>query len=259
MNIVPITNPSSNADLMKDDHLEFSSWFQGSKATRPDGSPLILFHGTNLEFEQFEPSEHGLFGRGIYLTSSYIDALQYTDDEPLELYAAIVSPFVTKADYDLGERFDVDAPSIPLLQSLFPNEFNRRLDQLLWDDPQLSIDIMNELRERGHDGIRVDWPKDPQFRRPPRTEWAPLIRRHLKSQSDHFLSLLEKRGKQSTTLVREALLAAGAHPFDLLTKPDVHWVAFSGEQIRRVAATPSPHAAAKPKRTIAKKSSIAQP
>lgn len=259
MNIVPMTNPSLNANLMNDGRLEFSSWFQGSKATRPDGSPLILFHGTNSEFEQFEPSDHGLFGKGIYLTTSYIDALQYTDDEPLELHAAISNPFVTKADYDLGERFEVDSPSIPLLQSLFPNEFDRRLDQLLWDDPQLSIDIMNELRERGHDGIRIDWPKDRYFRDSYKTEWVPLIHRHLKDQADYFLSLLPTRGKQSTTLVRDALLAAGVHPFDLLSKPDVHWVAFSGEQIRKVAVTHPPHVATKPKRTIAKKSSIAQP
>lgn len=259
MNIVPITNSFLNADLMKDDHLEFSSWFKGSKATRPDGSPLILFHGTNAEFENFEPSDHGLFGKGIYLTSAYSDALQYTEKVPLELHAAISNPFVTKADYDLGERFEVDSPSIPLLQSLFPDEFDRRLDQLLWDDPQLSIDIMSELRRRGHDGIRVDWPKDPRFRRPPKTEWAPLIRRHLKSQSDHFLSLLEKSGTQSTALVRDALLAAGAHPFDLLSKPDVHWIAFSGDQIRKVQDFSPPDVTKKQKHTVGAKSSIVQP
>lgn len=259
MNLEAITNPFSTANLMNDDRLEFSSWFRGSKATRPDGSPLILFHGTNAEFEQFEPSDHGLFGKGIYLTSAYSDALQYTEKVPLELHAAISNPFVTKADYDLGERFEVDSPSVPLLQGLFPDEFDRRLDQLLWDDPQLSIDIMTELKRRGHDGIRVDWPKDPQFRRSPKTEWAPLIRRHLKNQSDYFLSLLEKGDKQSTTHVRDALLASGSHPFDLLSKPDVHWIAFSGHQIRKASEFSPPHVASKPKHMVAAKSSIGQP
>lgn len=250
-----ITNPGYGTSK----HTDFQKWFKDSKATRPDGSPLILFHGTDTNFEQFEPSDHGLFGKGIYLTTAYSDALQYTEREPLQLHAAIVNPFVTNADYDLGEQFEVDSPCIPLLQILFVDEFDRRLDQLLWDDPQLSIDIMTELKRRGHDGIRVDWSKDPQFRRPPKTEWIPLIHRHLKEQADYFLSLLTKRGKQSTAQVRDALLAAGANPFDLDAKPDVHWIAFSGDQVRRISDCPRHQLAVKPKRKALDSGSIGHP
>ncbi len=37
----------------------FQKWFAGSKVARKDGSPIVVYHGTDKEFDSFDPSKSG--------------------------------------------------------------------------------------------------------------------------------------------------------------------------------------------------------
>jgi len=51
------------------DSPEFRNWFGDSKAVNKSGKPLVLYHGTAEDFDEFRPSKYGTFGSGIYLTT----------------------------------------------------------------------------------------------------------------------------------------------------------------------------------------------
>lgn len=47
----------------------FKKWFGDSKATDNSGKPIVLYHGTSEDFDEFRPSRYGTFGPNIYLTT----------------------------------------------------------------------------------------------------------------------------------------------------------------------------------------------
>lgn len=125
-----------------------------------EGVSVEVFHGTRAVFDEFMPSESGLFGPGIYLTSSQADAEQYAgDDVPvLRVQLKLMRPFYTRADYDAGETHDIDSPAVPLVQELFGDGAGSVL-QALRDDVNggLGAIVQDRLMELGHDGIVIDW------------------------------------------------------------------------------------------------------
>ena len=71
----------------------FKQWFGKSKLVDDQGAPLVLYHGTNKSFDQFDPkksgaaTDQGWFGKGIYLTPRAKKANQYAqprDESPIE-------------------------------------------------------------------------------------------------------------------------------------------------------------------------------
>ena len=58
------------------DTKEFKAWFGESKIVDEDGDPLVLYHGTTGDFEEFDLSKanpESDFGAGIYLTNAVAD------------------------------------------------------------------------------------------------------------------------------------------------------------------------------------------
>ena len=65
----------------------FYKWFGDSKVVDDQGRPLVVYHGTNKEFDTFIPSE-GHYGKGIYLGTTEQRAQLY-GDKIMRVYARI--------------------------------------------------------------------------------------------------------------------------------------------------------------------------
>lgn len=76
----------------------FRAWFDGSRVVTPEGAPMVLYHGTGADIAQFQVSDRGEFGGGIYLTpdtSGASDYATYRGQGPanvLPVYVSIKNP-----------------------------------------------------------------------------------------------------------------------------------------------------------------------
>src|SRR5690606_20809514 len=133
--------------------------FGDSKVVDAEGGPLVVYHGTDSDVQVFNPSERGLFGAGIYMTTDITDAEQYTSERaPVELYASIQRPFCTKADYSVGEKIDFESPAVPMIREVFGDDAEAVLRSAMEGDGNLGSEVQDVLEAMGHDGIVVDWP-----------------------------------------------------------------------------------------------------
>ena len=81
---------------------EFKKWFGKSKMVNNDGSPMVVYHGTNREFSEFSMDKGhshdlGFYGRGIYFTfggSWSKGEASYYGNRVVEAYLKIEKPFV---------------------------------------------------------------------------------------------------------------------------------------------------------------------
>lgn len=94
----------------------FKRWFGASKVVDGDGKPLIVYHGTNSDFNEFAQSKIGEFGPGIYLTSSANEANTYAGgrgrgEEGASIKAVYVqmrNPYRATSPSQVWEAFPVD-------------------------------------------------------------------------------------------------------------------------------------------------------
>lgn len=132
---------------------QFMRWFNGSKIIDSDGNPMVLYHGTDSRFDSFRPSPRGNFGSGIYFGDSK-SAKEY-GTYVVAAYLRMVNPYVTVADYDIGDEYDLDSPAIPMILSLFDDkdEAMQYIDAAKEDDGYFGKEITNILKSEGYDGI----------------------------------------------------------------------------------------------------------
>jgi len=72
---------------------EFKNFFSESKVVDAKGKPMPVYHGTSSDFTVFRPSEDGLLGRGIYLSSEERVAKGFRGaDKLMRLYASMKNP-----------------------------------------------------------------------------------------------------------------------------------------------------------------------
>ena len=103
-NVIPLSqrfrpeSPDIRQSLEAPDTPEFRSWFKDSKIVNADGTPRLMYHGTSEVFEEFNLSEDGLFGPGIYMTSSPESARGLGGDESIvmPLYVSMKNPLVVE-------------------------------------------------------------------------------------------------------------------------------------------------------------------
>ena len=90
----------------------FRRWFGDSKVVDENGAPLVVYHGTNADFDAFNPVAEGI--DGIYFSSDPVVAQQYADWRSSDFggdgrlysaYLAIRNPLVVEGMRD----FDADA------------------------------------------------------------------------------------------------------------------------------------------------------
>lgn len=121
-----------------------AQWFRNSKVVNPDGSPKIVYHGTNASFDVFDVERgSGFFGTGIYVTENKAEAENYGENL-LELYARAENPIDLRGsndDFDKAlEAAGIEAP----YKTLKVSEFAERAKKLRWD-----------IMAKGYDSARV--------------------------------------------------------------------------------------------------------
>lgn len=125
---------------------EFKQWFgdwqndpaKASKVVNPDGTPKVMYHGTNAEFTVFDRAQGkkkvhlNVFGNGNHFTALREGASRYGANV-VEAYLDIKNPYVKK------DGFDTVADQIA-------SEFGIARDSIKGSD------VSSFLRQRGYDG-----------------------------------------------------------------------------------------------------------
>lgn len=88
----------------------FKNWFKNSKVVNEDGSPKVMYHGTNnYGFNIFLQGEYGLFGSGSYFTDNKGVAREYSNNRygynrgVYEVYLSIQNPLDADAAANIEE------------------------------------------------------------------------------------------------------------------------------------------------------------
>jgi hypothetical protein len=93
---------------------QFKKWFDESVVTKPDGSPLVVYHGTTNEFAQFDRSKQNpesFLGAGFYFTTTADDAAHNYASEAGPDKAnriAQLADSLAGGENDDGEEIDYD-------------------------------------------------------------------------------------------------------------------------------------------------------
>lgn len=125
----------------------FRRWFGDSMVVDAEGKPMVVYHGTRSDFEEFKASDSqaGL-GAGFYFTDRPEVAGGYAG-------AAHKSPRV--------DRFNEGAATLPVYLSIkrpasiddFRKAYREIADQKIYGESPTSIEIQRQLRAKGFDGI----------------------------------------------------------------------------------------------------------
>lgn len=79
------------------DHRDFDTWFAGSVVVNRDGSPMICYHGTSSDFNEFHPLSH--FGTAKAASHRLRDLNMRDGSRTIPVYLAISDPLrVTDQD-----------------------------------------------------------------------------------------------------------------------------------------------------------------
>lgn len=139
--------------------VNFWRWFGNSQCVDEMGRPLVLFHGTDEVFDAFVAAQSGMFGGGCYF-GDMATAHEYGGDGQsiLPVYLRVANPFDTMADYDVtADVFDLESAAGPLMSELFGASASMIAHCAREGDGDLDEGVEDELRKRGHDGLRIEW------------------------------------------------------------------------------------------------------
>jgi hypothetical protein len=128
---------------------KFKAWFKDSKVVDKNGKPLVVYHGTNKDFNIFDKKmrgsnrDSGIFGKGFYYSSNKKSANSYGKNIK-ELYLSILNPFYIndfQTKQELADYLDIDESIISkggccfIVQAPFSGIFSEG------------------IKEKGHDGV----------------------------------------------------------------------------------------------------------
>ena len=85
----------------------FKRWFGDSKVVGEDGKPLVVYHGTSADFDEFDPAQ-GISSRatteyGVYTTPRVRYAQQY-GRKTMPLYLSLKNPLIVEGKYEISPR-----------------------------------------------------------------------------------------------------------------------------------------------------------
>ena len=115
------------------DTKEFKRWFGNSKVVNADGSPKVMYHGTNKDFNEFMASEKANrtgMPDGFYFTSDAEDASRYAKGDGasvMPVYLSIKNPF------NLGKKNNISKEMVMQFR-----------DELRTDNPNLPFSWIQE-------------------------------------------------------------------------------------------------------------------
>jgi hypothetical protein len=113
-----INNPDIRYSLRSPDTPEFKQWFNGSKAVNEDGSPLVLYHGTTADFDEFkrDAKKRNRTGNpdGFYFSPDASDTTEYLKENydsdkydegsnVMPVYISVKRPFNYSGTRDFGK------------------------------------------------------------------------------------------------------------------------------------------------------------
>ena len=149
---------------------QFKAWFgdwendseNSSKVVDENGEPLINYHGTSYQFDEFVSDEigkttnnKGIFGNGFYFSNSKEMANYYTkfdktkDGKVLNTYLNIKKPFIWS-----------DPKNVEVARKLgFPKDRIRDSKLLPLNDNEKIIKFTKKLKDAGYDGVIYNYPK----------------------------------------------------------------------------------------------------
>lgn len=125
-------------------------------------NPVLLYHGTDTAFSKFRMSDSGFYGGGIYFTDNLEAAIQYADDKGgddsfvLSAHVVMKEPYVFEADVAFTET-----TAESLIRRLFKGDKKRRVLNTFEEQGALTNEIRDALTSRGHDGLIVRVPFEP--------------------------------------------------------------------------------------------------
>lgn len=123
---------------------KFWKWFNGSKVVDNSGNPLVVYHGTDTEFNSFDNNKKrkGWLSTGFYFTENELEARDF-GRIIIPVYLRLINPFIIK-----GDTINKDG-SISFEKSA--------KEQMVDKYPELNnIDwkyFSDYLQKKGHDGV----------------------------------------------------------------------------------------------------------
>ena len=124
---------------------EFKRWFGDSKVVNADGSPKVMYHGTNKDFNEFviaEKANRTGMPDGFYFTSDAEDASRYAKGDGasvMPVYLSIKNPF------NLGKKNKISKEMV----MQFRDELREDNPTLPFDWIQEKVNIFKENTEAG--------------------------------------------------------------------------------------------------------------
>ncbi len=121
----------------------FANWFGYSHVVDESGNPVVLYHGTDADFDEFDPgkagqTDHGWYGEGHYLTANPETASAYSG---YKNYNAIS-----------GEEIHPGQNVMPVHVRL-ENPYYWPHDRPAATSKEEARKITEELRKQGYDGV----------------------------------------------------------------------------------------------------------
>ena len=122
----------------------FKEWFGDSKVVDENGEPLVVYHGTNADFNEFyrDKARSGWLSKGFYFTDCIDEAKDYGDNI-IKSYISMKNPFVIKGDV-VNEYGTIEWAKSTKEQ--FKEELSNIKNFKMEDVSKL-------LKEKGYDGI----------------------------------------------------------------------------------------------------------
>lgn len=149
---------------------QFKAWFgdwendpdNASKVVDENGEPLVVYHGTSYQFDEFVSDEigkttnnKGIFGNGFYFSNSKEMANYYTkfdktkEGKVLNTYLNIKKPFIWSEPKNLEVAKKLG----------FPKNRIRDNKLLPLNDNEKIIKFTKKLKDAGYDGVIFNYPK----------------------------------------------------------------------------------------------------
>ena len=131
---------------------EFKKWFGDSKVVDENGDPLVVYHGTTKDFDEFIPSTEGILGPGIYSSANKNDYGMYSSYAQKE-GARVMPLFVSLNNPKIV--FAGDTRSFPDSKSELSAEYDgvlmldKRTNRILWAVAKSKEQIKSATGNRG--------------------------------------------------------------------------------------------------------------
>lgn len=115
------------------------------------------YHGSEspVQFDSFNVSNTGTFGKGVYFTSNKNFAEEIGEEgHVVEAHLRMRNPYEFNVDESLEDKYDYDSPAVSLLHNLLgPATARYMMDNEGLEFGHFDEQLTNELIDRGYDGI----------------------------------------------------------------------------------------------------------